>query len=245
MNLRRLAAVARKESLHLLRDWRSLTLALAIPLILVLLYGYALTLDLRQVPTIVWDQSRTATSRDFLSLLQSSPYFAIQAYGDTYDDLEEELDRGRAMIAIVIPADFAAKVLAGKPARIQIIGDGSDANTSRLSMNYANAVGAIFARTIAAEQMEFKGKGQLRPPVEMIQAMCLRPEILRGFATALAIDPAARPETRLVNLVVQRRARHLLAQADADDVLIPFVDAYVDRVDRAQRVIHVDWDPSY
>lgn len=177
MNLRRLAAVARKESLHLFRDWRSLTLALAIPLILVLLYGYALTLDLRQVPTIVWDQSRTATSRDFLSLLQSSPYFAIRAYGDGYDDLEEELDRGRAMIAIVIPADFAAKVLAGKPARIQIIGDGSDANTSRLSMNYANAVGAIFARTIAAEQMEFKGKGQLRPPVEMIQRSWYNPDL--------------------------------------------------------------------
>ena len=177
MNLRRLGAVARKESLHLLRDWRSLTLALAIPLILVLLYGYALTLDLRQVPTVVWDQSRTATSRDFLSLVHSSPYFSVNKYATGYDDLEEELDRGRAMIALVIPADFAAKVLAGKAAPIQIIGDGSDANTSRLAMNYANAVGAIFARTIAAEQMELKGRGELRPPVEMIQRSWYNPDL--------------------------------------------------------------------
>ncbi len=82
MNLRRLTAVARKETLHLVRDWRSLTLALAIPLILILLYGYALTLDLRLVPTVVWDQSRTPESRELLSLFQSSPYFAIKGYHD-------------------------------------------------------------------------------------------------------------------------------------------------------------------
>ena len=77
MNYRRLAAVARKETLHLLRDWRSLTLALAIPLLLILLYGYALTLDLRNVPTSVWDQSRSPESRELLSLFASSPYFTI------------------------------------------------------------------------------------------------------------------------------------------------------------------------
>jgi ABC-2 type transport system permease protein len=169
MNLQRLTAVARKESLHLLRDWRSLTMALAIPLILILLYGYALTLDLRLVPTVVWDQSRTSTSRELLSLFQQSPYFAIRGYHDNYQDLQQALDRGKAMIAIVIPADFAAKVQAAKPVKIQIIGDGSDANTSRLSMNYAAAIGSIFARTVTSEQMQFKGKGELKPPIEMVQ----------------------------------------------------------------------------
>ena len=71
MNQQRLFAVARKESLHLLRDWRSLTLALAIPLLLILLYGYALTLDLRNVPTTVWDQSRSPQSRELLNLFAS------------------------------------------------------------------------------------------------------------------------------------------------------------------------------
>ncbi len=84
MNLRRLTAVARKETLHLVRDWRSLTLALAIPLFLILLYGYALTLDLRLVPTVVWDQSRTPESRELLSLFQNSPYFAIKGYRENY-----------------------------------------------------------------------------------------------------------------------------------------------------------------
>jgi ABC-2 type transport system permease protein len=167
MNLRRLAAVARKETLHLLRDWRSLTLALAIPLLLILLYGYALTLDLRNVPTVVWDQGRSPESRELLSLFGSSPYFTVKAYRDNYPQLQEDLDRGRAMVAIVVPSDFAAKVQAGKPVQIQILGDGSDANTSRLAMNYAANIGAIYARTVTAEQMLLQGRGKLQQPVEL------------------------------------------------------------------------------
>ena len=167
MKLRRLAAVARKESLHLLRDWRSLTLALAIPLFLILLYGYALTLDLRNVPTVVWDQGRSPESRELLSLFGNSPYFTVKAYRNNYLELQEDLDQGWAMVAIVIPSDFAAKVQAGKPVQIQILGDGSDANTSRLAMNYAANIGAIYARTVSAEQMLLQGRGKLQQPVEL------------------------------------------------------------------------------
>ena len=175
MNLRRLSAVARKETLHLLRDWRSLTLALAIPLLLILLYGYALTLDLRQVPTVIWDQSRTPESRELLSMFHHSPYFAVKDYRDNYDDLQQALDRGIAMVALVVPSDFAAKVRAAKPVKIQIIGDGSDANTSRLALNYAANIGAIYAREIGSEQMQLKGRGELKQPVELRQRSWYNP----------------------------------------------------------------------
>ncbi|MCP4451327.1 MAG: ABC transporter permease, partial [Planctomycetes bacterium] len=171
----RLIAVARKETLHLVRDWRSLTLALAIPLILILLYGYALTLDLRLVPTVVWDQSRTPESRELLSLFQSSPYFAIKDYKDDYRALQRELDRGNAMVALVIPGNFAAKVQANKPVKIQIIGDGSDANTSRLAMGYAANIGTIYALKVTSEQMQFKGQGELEQPIELIQRAWYNP----------------------------------------------------------------------
>lgn len=175
MNLRRLNAVARKESLHLIRDWRSLTLALAIPLILILLYGYALTLDLRQVPTVVWDQSRTTASRELLSLFNNSPYFDVRDYHDDYHGLQQALDGGMAMVAIVIPGDFAARVQAARPVKIQIIGDGSDANTSRLAMNYAATIGTIYARTVTSRQMQFKGRGKLKQPVELVQRAWYNP----------------------------------------------------------------------
>jgi ABC-2 type transport system permease protein len=177
MNLRRLTAVARKESLHLVRDWRSLTLALAIPLILILLYGYALTLDLRLVPTVVWDQSRTPESRELLSLFQNSPYFAVKGYHEDYQGLQNALDRGLAMVALVIPGDFAAKVQAAKPVKIQIIGDGSDANTSRLAMGYAANIGAIYTLQVTSEQQQFKGRGELKQPIELIQRAWYNPDL--------------------------------------------------------------------
>lgn len=175
MKFQRLAAVARKETLHLLRDWRSLTLALAIPLLLILLYGYALTLDLRNVPTVVWDQSRSPESRDLLGLFHSSPYFTVVAHRDNYPELRKDLDRGRAMVAIVVPGDFAARVQAAKPVKIQIIGDGSDANTSRLAMNYAANIGAIYSRTVASEQMQLQGRGELKQPIELEQRAWYNP----------------------------------------------------------------------
>lgn len=167
INLQRMAAVARKESLHLLRDWRSLTLALAIPLILILLYGYALTLDLRKVPTVVWDQSRSVQSRELLSLFHGSPYFNIRTYHDSYDKLQRALDRGEAMVALIIPGDFGPKVLSGKEVEIQILGDGSDANTSRLAMNYCSNIAAIYARNIAARQIQRDRGGKLKQPLEL------------------------------------------------------------------------------
>ncbi|MCB2217187.1 ABC transporter permease [Desulfofustis glycolicus] len=169
MKLRRLTAIARKETLHLLRDWRSLIMALAIPLILVLLYGYALTLDLRLVPTVVWDQSRTATSRELLSLFDHSPYFRIVATVDGYEPLQQRIESGSALIGLVVPADFARRVTAGQPVDLQIIGDGSDANTSRLAMNYATTIVSIYARATLFRQLEREGRDQLHPPVQMIQ----------------------------------------------------------------------------
>lgn len=175
MNLRRLLAVARKESLHLLRDWRSLTLALAIPLILIMLYGYALTLDLRLVPTVVWDQSRGSESREFLSMFDSSPYFSIMSYHDSYLGIQRELDQGRAMVGLIIPGDFAPKVQASKSVQVQIIGDGSDANTSRLAMGYAANIGTIYGLKITSQQMQVKGEGELKKPIELVQRAWYNP----------------------------------------------------------------------
>ena len=146
----RLAAVARKEFIHVIRDWRSLSLALAIPVILILLFGYALTLDLKKVPTLVWDQSRTSESRELLSYYQGSPYFSLIGFVDSYELLKKGLDSGRAMVVLVIPGDFADSIHGGDRAKVQILVDGSDANTSRLAMGYAESVGMIYNMKVTA-----------------------------------------------------------------------------------------------
>ncbi|OEU47860.1 MAG: hypothetical protein BA866_03555 [Desulfobulbaceae bacterium S5133MH15] len=168
MKLRRLWAISRKEGLHIIRDWRSLVLALVIPLILVLLYGYALTLDLRDVPTMVWDQSRSAESRELLSLFQGSPYFSLIDFPDNYRDLQTGLDRGRAMVALIIPADFSSRVKNGKPVQIQVITDGSDANTSRLATTYVTAISGIYGHGVSSEKVRRNGREPIKPVVDLV-----------------------------------------------------------------------------
>lgn len=177
MKFQRLLAVVKKEFLHVFRDWRSLYLSLAIPVILIMLFGYALTLDLRKVPTVVWDQSRSLESRDLLSLFAGSPYFSLVGYHEGYPALQLALERGSAMIAVVIPSDFSEKINAGKKTDIQIIGDGSDANTSRLAMGYASTVGMIYSTNVTTRKLQLSGIKPLVPPVEMVSRSWYNPDL--------------------------------------------------------------------
>ncbi|MFY9398631.1 MAG: ABC transporter permease [Desulfomonilia bacterium] len=167
VSLGRLYAIARKEWIHIIRDWRSLLLAIAIPAVLILLFGYALNMDLKEVPTVVWDQTGTPESREFLSLFDGSPYFSIRHYRQDYASIQEDLDKGRAMVAVVVPGDFARRVLLGDPVDVQVIVDGSDANTARLVVSYAMSVGMIHSRSVGVKKMELMGAGELVQPVEL------------------------------------------------------------------------------
>lgn len=177
MKFQRLFAIVKKEFIHVFRDWRSLYLSLAIPIILILLFGYALTLDLRNVPTVIWDQSKTIQSRELIHLFSDSPYFSIVGYHSAYKDLQLALERGTAIIAIVIPSDFSKKIIAGRQTTIQVIGDGSDANTSRLAMGYATTVGLIYSSKVTTKKIQLLGKKAPSQPVEMVTRAWYNPDL--------------------------------------------------------------------
>jgi ABC-2 type transport system permease protein len=162
---RRLAAVARKEFLHVVRDWRSLTLALAIPVLLVCLFGYALTMDLNHVPTAVWDQSGTPQSRELIGLLQGSAYFDIRRTPSNYRQITDALDRREVMVAVVIPADFSRRLLAGQTAAVQAMVDGSDANNANLAAGYLHALTQLYNRKIMVQRLEHRGITPVDPTV--------------------------------------------------------------------------------
>ncbi|MBA4386781.1 MAG: hypothetical protein C0404_02300 [Verrucomicrobia bacterium] len=157
-------AVARKETLHIVRDPRSLGMAIAIPMLLLVLFGYALTLDVDNVPLVVWDRSMTPTSRDFLSHFQGSRYFAISGAVASYREIEDYIDRRGALAALVIPSDFADRLAAGRNAPVQFIVDGSDANTSTLATGYATMLSQLYSQRIAIQAMQkARGRGPTEP----------------------------------------------------------------------------------
>jgi len=150
-SMRRLTAVAAKEFLHIIRDWRSLFLAIAIPIMLLLLFGYALNMDIKNIPTAVIDRSDTPQSRELISMFDGSPYFQIKGYYNSYEKLYQDMRKRKILTAVIIGKDYAEKLHRGEKTAVQIVVDGSDANTGRLAMNYASAIGLIVNMNIIAE----------------------------------------------------------------------------------------------
>lgn len=153
MSPRRLWAVARKESLHIRRDPRSLILAVGIPMLMLLAFGYALTLDVDRVPFVVWDQSRTPESRELTARFTATHYFEFRGAVDRYADLEQAIDEREALLGLVIPSDFSADLAAGRAAGVQAIVDGSDSNTAGIVLGYATAITTTFNQQLALEQV--------------------------------------------------------------------------------------------
>jgi ABC-2 type transport system permease protein len=173
MKLRRVSAVARKEVLHILRDYRSLLMALATPALLLTLFGYALTLDVDNVPMVVWDQSGTARSREFIARFAAPHagvgprYFSIRAYVDNYDDLVRAIDNREAMMGLVVPCDFAQRIAAGRDADAQLIVDGSDSNTATIAIGYARVIAQVYAMDLTLEQNNRRGGRPLEIPLDV------------------------------------------------------------------------------
>jgi ABC-2 type transport system permease protein len=164
MNLRRLKAIAKKEFIHVLRDPRSLMMGIGMPMILLFLFGYALTMDVERVPLAVWDQANSVESRELVSRFSGSRYFDLRISTDNYRMIEDAIDRRQALIALVIPPDFSRRLSRGEAAVVQAIVDGSDPNTATIALGYADATALVYSRQIAMEQLRRAGTSLERMP---------------------------------------------------------------------------------
>ncbi len=139
-HLRRVTAIAHIETLLILRDKRSLGLAFIIPLLLLVLFGSSLSYDVKNIPLSIWDQDRTPASRALIAAFQGSPYYRIVALKEGYPDLIKDLERGKAIVVMVIPYDFEKRLNRGEEAPIQFILDGTDSTTAGISLNYIQGI---------------------------------------------------------------------------------------------------------
>jgi ABC-2 type transport system permease protein len=197
MNPRRIWAVTRKEVIHILRDPRSLVMGVAIPILLLLLFGYALSLDVDNVPLAVWDQSNSPQSRELVAGFTGSRYFSLALSAGAYPELERALDRGEVQMALVIPSDFASRLESGREAPVQIIADGSDANTAGIALGYADVVVRDYSGRIVRERIARQGGpspaggADLRPRVWFNADMESRNYIVPGLIAVIMMVIAA------------------------------------------------------
>ena len=166
MRTRTVKAIARKEYFHLIRDFRSLYLAFIIPLLLILLFGYALSLDVENIPTVVVDYDKTLESRDFIRKLNASAYFNVVGHLANSTAAIEAIDRNRAILAIIIPPRWTEDLKSDRKSPLQVIIDGSDPNFAGSTRAF---IEAYISQTNQNQLFEFlnrQGLEKIKPPVE-------------------------------------------------------------------------------
>lgn len=159
-------AIARKEFLHLVRDFRSLYLAFILPLFLILLFGYALSLDVNNIRIAAVDYDNTAVSRDFLNRLDASPYFEVSVHLRDTGEVDRHLDNGRTAMAVIIPPQWTADIRADREAPLQVILDGSDPNFAGISRGYILGFVESYNSGLLRDYLERQGAGQSSPAVD-------------------------------------------------------------------------------
>jgi ABC-2 type transport system permease protein len=162
----RLKAIVRKEFYHLIRDYRSLYLAFAIPLLLIILFGYALSLDVDNVETVFVDYDKSELSRDFIRKLDASSYFHVSQSLPQTKDAIDYLDHDRAKVIIVIPPNFMKSIRADRVTQLQIIIDGSDPTFGNIIRGYLTAFTEQYNQKLLLSFLNRQGQEQIKPPVD-------------------------------------------------------------------------------
>jgi|YNPMSStandDraft_1061717.scaffolds.fasta_scaffold18926_3 ABC-2 type transport system permease protein len=145
LNWKIIKAVAKKELRHLKRETRMLFVVFVFPLFLLVVFGYAINLDVKHIRLAVLDFEKSKETREFVNSLINSEYFDFVGYLDNNVELRKYLDEGKAQMCIVFPKDFSRKLIRGEKAPIQILIDGVNGNTSSIVYNYSNLVANIYS----------------------------------------------------------------------------------------------------
>jgi ABC-2 type transport system permease protein len=146
VKLSRTWAIAKKEFFHIYRDPRSLALVILMPALLMLLFGYAVTLDVKKVSMAVLDRDRSQESLDFVQRFSASPYFKLRYWVRDEKEMTRLIDEGEVKIGLVLPWDFSKTIKAERLASVQALIDGADANTANLILSYAQAIARQYSQ---------------------------------------------------------------------------------------------------
>ncbi len=172
-----MAAMAAKEWIQVKRDTRSLILALIAPSLLVVLFGYALNVDVRGVRFGVLDHDRSRFSREYIGSLSRTEYLAMAGTIEHRKEIDRLLDGGNIIMAVVIPAGFQKKLLRGKPADVQLLVDGSDSTSAMIATGYARAMTYEFNAVMRRHDLARSGIAGVTEPVILQNRVWYNPEL--------------------------------------------------------------------
>jgi ABC-2 type transport system permease protein len=158
-------AVFRKEVIQIRRDPFSLLQIILMPIILLLLYGYALTFDIKDVTLAIYDQENSQLSRDLINHFRGTEYFKIVKFTSSYDGLQQMVAKREVQAGVLLPYDFSWQYQNGKTATVQVLVDGTDSNTANIVLGYVQGVTTAYNERLLVKRLIPKGPARLEMPV--------------------------------------------------------------------------------
>ena len=156
----------RKEFLQMWRDRLTVGMMLSMPMIILVIVGWAINTDVKHMVTAVFDQSRTPESRDLLNAFTNSQYFNLDYHVDNYERITQLIDSGSAKVGIILPPDYARALKQQRVAQIQVVVDASDPLVATSAINAASAIGQVGSLRIASETLQ-RSTGRVPPPAPL------------------------------------------------------------------------------
>jgi ABC-2 type transport system permease protein len=175
--LRRTRSIALKEIRQAVRDRRTLTVLMLFPVMMMVIYGYALSFDIKHIPLYVLDQNRTARSRDFIESFLHSEYFDLKGELSSEREIDRVLDDSRAQVVLVIPTDFDRKLIRGEAVNVQVAIDGSNSNSAASALGYVSGIVQEYSQQVTVKAMMHSGLTGVTLPIDYRPRVWFNPEL--------------------------------------------------------------------
>ncbi len=171
--------IAWKELLQLRRDRMTLAMMIVLPIVQLLLFGYAINTDVRHIPTLIFDQDHSAASRELAQSLRVTGFYDLLGDVRSYVEIEDALRSGRARAALVIPAKYSSNLRAGRASQLQLVVDGSDPQTVGSAINTASGLVAARASELMLAKLTRLGaaQGAAVQPIQLEPSTWYNPEL--------------------------------------------------------------------
>lgn len=159
--LQRILSLTAKEFIQIRRDRRTLVMILIVPVIQLFIFGYALSTEVRNISTAVWDASHSRQSRDLIAAFRESAFFFFNYYAANYEEVAQHIESGRAKVALVIPPDYASRIEGDQTVSVQFFVDGSDPTVAVHAVSYASII--TQARSVELLSHRLRGEAPKSP----------------------------------------------------------------------------------
>ncbi|MDF2564215.1 MAG: ybhS [Massilibacillus sp.] len=179
--MRRLRALLIKEFIQMKRDRMTFGMMVVLPIIQLLVFGFAINTDVKHLPTVVFDQSLQQESRDLLDSFTASGYFDVKNIAQNYQQVTEAIESGKSKVGIIIPPDFTENIKHGRSATVQVIVDASDSLAASSAISTAQMIGQIKSQEIIVKKMQNSGVQSTVTPYDIRIRPWYNPDFVSAF----------------------------------------------------------------